>query len=175
MARPNNASAITAHVQGLREAKAAFQAVPEVFRERLADATETTVKEIARAAQARLLSSPSVQTRNLLNAVGWTMNRSNGRGKAGIQNVTTTLQVGNRRIRVKGIVKAGAGGSASKAAGASIDRPARRAHYVEKGTRKMPAEPFMLPAAESQEQPYLSRTMAAGQLAERDLTQGRNL
>src|SRR3954468_19457828 len=101
---------LAAKIQGLREAKAAFQALPEVFRNRLLAATETTLSEIVRAAKARVLSSPSVQTRNLYNAIGYSLTKSNGRGKAGIQNVTTTLQVNGRKIRVKGIITAGAGG-----------------------------------------------------------------
>lgn len=159
MARPNDPTAIAGHIRGLKEAKAAFQALEPTFRERLGAATETTVREIARAAQARLLASPSIQTRNLYNAVGWSYTPTNGRGRAGIQNVTTTIRVGTRRIRVKGIVTAGTG----------VDRPARRAHFVEFGTRHMRAEPFMVPAAESQTQPYLARVKAAGKQAEHDL------
>lgn len=169
MARPNNAAAIAGHIQGLREAKAAFQALEPTFREHMADATETTVREIARGAQARLRSSPSVQTRNLLNAVGWTMNRKNGRGRAGIQNVTTTINVGGKKIRVKGIITAGKDGSASHAAGARSDRPSRRAHFVEFGTRKMRAEPFMVPAAEAETPHYLARCKDAGKRAEKEL------
>ena len=87
-------SQIAGKIQGLREAKAAFQALEPTFRENLADATETTVREVVRAAQNRLASSPSIHTRNLYNAVGWTMNRNNGRGRAGVQNVTTSINVG---------------------------------------------------------------------------------
>lgn len=133
-------SALGLRIQGMREAKAAFQRLPEVFRERLADATEATAKEIARGAQVRVLSSPSVVTRALYNAIGWKMNRNNGRGAAGVQ--------------------VGAAG--------------RRAHFVEFGTVKMPAEPFMVPAAEAETQPFLSRVKAAGKQAERDLSIGRN-
>lgn len=173
MARPNNSAAITASVQGQREAKAAFQAVPEVFRNRLLAATETTLSEIVRGARARVLASPSVRTRNLYNAIGYTLSKANGRGRAGIMNVTTTIQVGGRKVRVRGIITAGRGGSASTAAGARADRPARRAHFVEFGTSKMRAEPFMIPATEAQRQPHLRRCQAAGQEAERDLATGR--
>jgi HK97 gp10 family phage protein len=109
----------------------------------------------------------------LYNAIGYTLTKTNGRGRAGIQNVTTTINVGGKRIKVKGIVTAGKGGSASTASGARVDRPSRRAHFVEFGTRRMPAEPFMIPAAESQVQPYLARCMAAGKQAEQDLSVGR--
>lgn len=160
-------SGLDAHIQGLREAKAAFQALEPTFRENLADATETTVREIARAAQNRLASSPSIRTRNLYNAVGWTMNRNNGRGRAGILSVTTSITVGGKRVRVKGIVTS---------PGAKADHPSVRAHFVEFGTRYMRAEPFMLPAAEGQLEPYLSRVRAAGKKAENALAAigGRN-
>lgn len=165
MARPNNSAAIAGYVRGLREAKAAFQKMPEVFRERLLTATETTVREIARQAQARLRSSPSIQTRALHDRVAWKVTRTNGRGRVGISSGTTTIG----GTRVKGIVTAGRGGSAMKSAGARIDRPSRRAHFVEFGTRRMPAEPFMVPALEAEQNPYLARCRAAGAAAERDL------
>jgi len=142
---------LTAHIRGLKEAKAAFQALPEVFRERLGDATETTVREIVRGAQNRLASSPSIRTRALYNAVIWSMSRKTGRGRAGISNVSI-----------------GAGGAEARS-----DKPSQRAHFVEFGTSKMKAEPFMIPAAESQIQPYLDRCRAAGKEAERDLASGR--
>lgn len=168
MARPNNATAIAGHIQGLKEAKAAFQALEPTFREYMADATEITVKETARAAQNRLQSSPSIQTRNLYNAVDWTMNRNNGRGRAGVKSGTTTFVSAGRKIKIKGIYKQNAAGAWSKK-----DQPSRRAHFIEFGTKTMPAEPFMVPALESQKGPYLERVRAAGKKAERDLTSGR--
>jgi len=175
MARPNNASAIAGHVQGLREAKAAFQKMPESFRDHLNDATELTVREIVRHARARLQASPSIRTRNLYNAVSWSMNRKNGRGRAGVGSGSTTISnpslgtIGKSTVKVKGILVAGKGGSARTSAGAKLDRPSRRAHFVEFGTRHMPAEPFMVPATESQEKSYLDRCRAAGRKAEKDL------
>lgn len=131
---------LAAHIKGLKEAKAAFQAVPEVFRERLGDATETTVREIGRGAQGRLAASPSIRTRALYNAVAWSYSRKTGRGRVGIQRGTEA---------------------------------ARRAHFIEFGTVNMDAEPFMIPAAETETQPFLSRVKAAGRDAERDLAAGR--
>lgn len=167
--RPNDQAAISAHVDGLREAKAAFSALPEITRDAMLVATEVTVREIARGAQQRLLASPSVQTRNLYNAIGWTINKNTGLGRAGVMNVTTSLSIGGKKVRVKGIVTAGAGGSASKSAGASLDKPRRRAHFVEFGTRFMPAEPFMTPSAAAEKQPYLDRCRAAGKTIETDM------
>lgn len=140
---------LTEYVQGLREAKAAFQALPVVFRDRLLSATETTASEIVRAARARVLASPSVQTRRLYDAIEYRITKTNGRARVGVTNVAFPDSRG------------------------FVDRPALRAHFVEFGTRNMPAEPFMIPAAESQTQHYLTRCQAAGREAERDLAQGR--
>lgn len=179
MARPNDTNAIAGRVQGLREAKAAFQAMPEVFRDRLNWATEVTVREIARHAQSNLKASPSIRTRSLLDHIAWKINQKNGRGRVGVSSGSTVISappghVGKSTIRVKGIILAGKGGGA---AGGKRVMPSRYAGLVEKGTRHMPAEPFMLPAAESQEQPYLDRCRAAGRDAEKDLANigSRNL
>lgn len=172
MGRPNNAAAIGAHVEGLREAKAAFQALPEIVRDAMLAATEVTVREIARGAKARLQASPSIQTRNLYNAVAWSINKKNGRGRVGIGMGTTTITtqasfargvIAGRKIRVKGIITAGAGGGA---AGGRIDKPSKRAHYVEFGTKHMPAEPFMIPAADAEKDHFLARCRAAGRTIE---------
>ena len=153
-------------VKGFAAARRAFQALPQITRDRLNVATETTVREIARSAKARLASSPSIQTRSLYNAVGWSMNLRTGRGKAGVGNVTTVLSVGGRTVRVRGVLVAGKGGSASTAAGARKINPKRYAHLVEKGARHMAAEPFMVPSAEAETQPYLRRCQVAGRAIE---------
>lgn len=167
MARPNNATAISGYVRGLREAKAAFQALPETVREAMLDATETTVREIARHAQARLASSPSINTRSLYNHIAWKVTKSNGRGRVGVSAGETRMVVGGRKIKLKGILVAGKGGSAHTAAGAKLIRPSRYAHLVEFGSAHMRAEPFMIPAAEAQREPYLQRAVRAGKDVER--------
>lgn len=170
MARPNNAAAIGEHVRGLREAKAAFQALPEIVRDRMLAATETTVREIARNAQAKLASSPSIQTRSLYNHIAWRVTKTNGRGRVGVSSGSTTVTLASgKRFRVKGIVIAGRGGSALKSAGAKVIRPSHYAHMVEFGTRKMKDEPFMLPSAEAEKQPFLQRCIAAGKNIEQDM------
>jgi HK97 gp10 family phage protein len=140
---------LAAKIQGLREAKAAFQAMPEVFRDRLLQATETTASETVRDARARVLASPSVKTRRLYDAITYRVTQTNGRAKVGISNVAFPDTRG------------------------FVDRPARRAHFIEFGTRRQPAEPFMLPAVEGQKPLYLQRCQAAGKEAERDLAGGR--
>lgn len=168
MARPNDAYAIAGRVQGLREAKAAFQALPELTRDGLNDATFTTVSEIARLAKLRLLTNPSIATRTLYNAVGFSMNWKSGRGKAGIQNMTTRVSNTSvrRTFRVKGriVTTTRRDGSVQS----RVVRPSKYGHLVEFGARggQMPKEPFMIPATESQQQPYLQRCQRAGKQIE---------
>lgn len=137
---PQGQAALDTKIQWLREAKAAFQALPQIVRDNSLAATETTVREGARGAQARLLASPSIVTRNLFNSVSWSITKTNGRGRFGITNHS----FGGR------------------------DQPSTRAHFIEFGTQHAPAEPFMIPAAESQKEPYLARMKAAGKGIERD-------
>ena len=166
--RPNNAWAIAGHVQGLREAKAAFQKLPEVVRDNMNDATETSVREGARLAQANLSRSPSIDTRALHDHVGWAMNRKAGRGSFGIKRAVTTFTdlASRKTVRVKGIIRVNSKGGAF----GRVDKPSRRAHFVEFGTSKMPAEPFMIPAAESLRGEYLDRCLRAGKDIERDMS-----
>lgn len=159
----------TVTVRGLAQAKAAFQALPERMRAHLNDATDTTLSEIVRHAKSRIQSSPSINTRALLNSIGYSLNKNSGRGKAGVSNGSTTITIGSRKIRIKGTLKAGIGGSALTSKGAKLIRPTRYAHLIEFGSRFMRAEPFMIPAARSQEQPYLDRCMRGGKGVEQDL------
>lgn len=167
--RPNNAGAVSKYVRGMSAAKAAFQALPEIVRARMLDATEATVREIARGAQSRLVSSPSIQTRSLYNHVAWRVTKTNGRGRVGISSGSTTITVGGKKVRVKGIVVAGRGGSASKASGAKVIRPSRYAHLIEFGSRRFKAEAFMMPSAEAEKQPHLQRCIRAGKSIETDM------
>ena len=164
-----NQSALAAKIQGMREAKAAFQALPQVTRVALNGATETTVREIVRHAQAHLVASPSIRTRSLLNNVTWTMNVNNGRGRVGVSSGSTSVSTGVTgeltKRKVKGVILAGKGGGA---AGGRRVFPSVYAHFIEFGTRHSKPEPFMITAAESQKQPYLDRCRAAGRKIETD-------
>lgn len=142
-------AALQEHIRGMREASAKFRALPDVVRDRMLNATEVTVMEIARGAKARLERSPSIRTRALLNAVAWSISKKTGRGRAGIANAPGTTPTGRP------------------------DNPRRRAHFIEFGTVKMPAEPFMVPAADSQKLLYLDRCMREGPAIERDMVSGR--
>jgi hypothetical protein len=163
MPRPNDAQAIAGEIQGLREAKAAFQALPVIVRDNMLAATETTVREIARGAQARLQASPSIRTRALYDHVAWKVTKTNGRGRVGIATGTTAFVSAGTRVRIKGIYrKTATGWDARKV------QPTRYAHLVEFGSRQMPAEPFMIPSAEAEKSPYLDRCRAAGKGIETD-------
>lgn len=151
-------------IAGLREAKRAFQALPDVTRTAMLEATSETVQAIAAGARARIQRSPSVQTRTLLNAVAWRVTKTNGRGKVGISPLQTkfTSVTTRRRESFKGRIVVRGGRQ-------QLARADRYAKFVEFGTRKMPAEPFMIPAVEDQKQPYLDRCRAAGATIAREV------
>ena len=175
MARPNNAAAIAGYIQGLREAKAAFQALPQIARDRTNETNEMTARMVVSRAKARLASSPSIRTRSLYNSVVYTVNKNNGRAKAGITSGSTTIassmmgNVGRSTMKVKGILIAGKGGSALRSLGAKFIRPTRYAHLVEYGSHHMSAEPFMNPAVEAEKQPHIDRSARAGKAIEQDI------
>lgn len=163
---------VESKIQGLREAKAAFQALPEIEREARLEATSVTAQMIVNGAQARILASPSVVTKALYDHITWSVTKTNGRGRVGVAagSFTVTQQanlsrgvIGGRKIRVRGALRTTAAGRQV------IRRPARYAHLVEFGSKKAAAEPFMIPAAEGQVQPHLQRLIAAGKKIERDV------
>lgn len=174
MARPNNAGRIAAKVEGLREAIRAFQALPDVTQDAMRQATRVTVSEIARLARLNLQRNPSIQTRTLLNSIGWTVNERSGEGRVGIQRVSTRVAnpAGGRAVRVKGVLIAGRNGSALRSQGARLLRPSKYGHLVEfgrsgRGTAR--PEPFMRPAVQAEQQPYLDRCRAAGRTVEQQM------
>lgn len=175
MARPNNAAAIDQWKANLRAAKEAFQALPEIVREQTLEAVETTAQLIAAGAKQRIVASPSIVTRSLLNAIDWRVTKTNGRGRVGVTAGSSTVQtsanfakgvIQGRKVKVKGFVVAGPSGGA---AGGRLIRPSRYAHLVEFGAAHMPPEPFMIPAAEAEKGPHLDRVKRAGTAIERDV------
>ena len=169
--RPNNSAAIANYVQGLREAKAAFQALPESARDRLLTATDITLREIKRLAQAKIQASPSIRTRALFNSLAFKLNLKSGVGKVGVTSGETLMRTSStssgktRTVRIRGVIVLGKNGGQQ---GARLIRPSRYAHLVEFGARHMKAEPFMMPAVEAEKGPYLDRCRAAGPLIEKD-------
>lgn len=172
MARPNNAGAIGAYVEGMREAKAKFQALPPFMQQQRINVNSATAAAVVLGAKQRLLASPAIRTRNLFNHVTWKINTSSGIAVAGVSSGSTVVNARpgvRKNVRVKGIVIAGRGGSAQTSMGARIDRPSRRAHLIEFGWAKAPAEPFMIPSADAQKEPHLQRWRAAGRQLEREM------
>ena len=155
---------LAAKIQGLREAKRAFQSLPEVTREAMLSAVEMTAREMARAAQAKIASSPSINTRSLYNAIAWKVTKTNGRAKVGVSPTKTTFY--NVQTRKRESFKGRIGARGGKQV---LIRPDRYAHFVEFGTRNQPAEPFMIPAAEGQKGPFLDRVKAAGRKVEQNM------
>jgi HK97 gp10 family phage protein len=165
MARPNNAGAIAAHITGLRELKAKFEALPAIVREHMNEANEITAREIQIRARRQLEASPSIRTRSLWNAVQYRVTKSNGTAKVGIARATTTFVSAGVKVRIKGIVKA----DPNSTKGWTKVQPARYAHLVEWGSVHMSAEPFMTPAMEAERAPYVARCKAARAPIVRDL------
>jgi hypothetical protein len=169
--RPNNRAAISAKILGLSQAKAAFQKLPEIAREEYNRATWTTLSEIARIAKQNILANPSVRTRALYDHVGFTLNEKSGQGRVGIRKGETRIVVPSagggkaRTIRVKGIIVAGRNGSALRSQGAKVIRPTSYGHLVEFRHK----EPFMVPAAKAQQQPYLDRMRVASRAIEKQM------
>jgi hypothetical protein len=166
------AYSIAGSVKGLAAARDAFKALPEIARDAMADATFTTVSEIVRAAKQRLLANGSIQTRTLYNAITFSLSLKTGRGRAGIERVTTRVSnssTSKRTFKIKGRIVS----MTNKAGVASqrIMRPSKYGHLVEFGGRggKLRARPFMLPATESQRLPYLERCKNAGKVMERQM------
>ena len=178
MARPNSSAAIGAHVLGMREAKARFQALPPFMQEKRIDVNSATAAAVVLGAKQRLLSSPSIQTRTLYDHVVWKINKNTGVATAGVTSGSTVVNVRpgvRKNVRVKGIVIAGRGGSALTSKGAKLIRPSRYAHLVEFGTVHFTAEPFQGPSAAAQVGPYLDRWRAAGRQLEREMAGLANL
>lgn len=165
-------------IRGLKEAQRAFARLPDVARETWNElAIEPTLKAIAQQAKQNLQASPSIRTGSLLRAIGWSLDRRTGQGKAGIERVSTTIAIPGRRrgVRVRGIVVPGRGGSALMSQGARVIRPGRYGHLVEfghAGRRAARPEPFMRPAAASQESAFLARSRAVGPVLERRMAGG---
>ncbi|HYB94368.1 MAG TPA: hypothetical protein VEC39_05315 [Vicinamibacterales bacterium] len=178
MARPNNATAISAHVEGLREAKQRFQALPPFMQQKRIDVNSATAAAVALGAKQRLVASPAIRTRRLHDHVKWKITKTSGVAIVGVSSGSTIVNVRpgvRKNVRIKGIAIAGRGGSALTSQGARFDRPSRRAHLIEFGWSKAPAEPFMIPATDAQKEPHLQRWRAAGRQLERDIAGLANL
>lgn len=162
-----------AKVEGLRQARDAFQAFPEIVRARMLEATEVTLREIQRQARARLERSPSIRTRSLFNHVLFNKpSKVTGIGVVGVSAGSTTYTqqanfaagvIGGARRKFKGVIVTSASGRAR------LVVPTKYAHIVERGSVHMPAEPFMQPARDAEEPHHIQRMAATGRDIERDM------
>lgn len=121
----------TVKVEGLRELGAAMRGLSEKVNKRIAaSATGGAAKVIKTAAVRNVVSSPSVDTGSLRDAV---IVKKLGRSESSATSehiVTVRYRGGKRKSKTK-------------------QSTAPHAHFVEFGTVKMPAEPFLRPAFDS--------------------------
>lgn len=147
-------------VQGLKEVTEAFKRAPEVTRMRLGEATAKTAFAILQRARANV----PVKSGALKSKLNYTFSERTGQARVGLEPGFVT--------------KAGTGGSASHATGATSARPSAYGHLVEfghAGPHPAAPHPFMIPATEAEREAYLGRCREAGRLIERDLAGGGGL
>lgn len=134
-------------VQGLKEARAAFKAMPPMMQEEIGDATEQTARVVMADAKQRLRPGHGYRTGLLRQQIGMSFSRKTGIARVGIRKgVFVVTLPGGRKIR---------------------HRPNVIGHLVEfghGGPHAAPAYPFMVPAAEAQRQPYAQRARRAMQV-----------
>lgn len=172
MARPNASGKIGAYIEGMRELRAKFAALPPFMQQKRLDVNAATAAAVAVGARQRVIASPSIQTRSLLNHIKWKITKTNGVAVVGVTSGSTVVNARpgvRRNVRVKGVLVRGRGGSALTSDGAKMIRPSRYAHLIEFGRAKASAEPFMMPATQAQKEPHLQRWRAAGKQLERDM------
>jgi HK97 gp10 family phage protein len=147
---PRTLSKHSIRIRGLYEAIAAFAALPQVYREELNIGTAATTTAVEVGAKAHVVASPSIRTRALLTHITSQMNTSTGRGRIGVAQGGVTYTVerkGTTRHRARIVIRRAV--------------PSKYAHFVEFGTKHMPAEPFLIPSARAQRDPYIDRCKAA--------------
>lgn len=139
-------------IKGLREARAAFKALPEHAREAAYYATEATGMEVMRGAKSRLRPGHGYRTGELQKALNISRSPKTGFVKVGLTRgaVTVTLPNGQK----------------------ARHRPSAIGHLVEfghGGPRPARAYPFMIPAAEAERGHYASRMKRAMKGLEQDM------
>lgn len=128
------------NVQRLREAKAAFNALPDIVREAMNDATEVTLERIRASAVQRV----PVRYGFLRDRIKWKLNRKIGFGRVGISNEQATTPDGKTVY------------------------PSLYGKFAEFGTIHQHAHPFMAPAAEAEVNPHIQRCRDARSLIEKE-------
>lgn len=151
---------------GLVEAKAAFKAATPIIQDKLADATEATVRVIAFQAQTNVRRRFGI----LAQHIRWSMSRATGVGKVGIGPRETIWTQG--KVQLGARVAGDIGAARLRSQGAISETPTAIAHLIEfghGGPHPAPAYPFMIPAAEGERENYLQRCRNAGQEAEQTI------
>jgi HK97 gp10 family phage protein len=131
----------TEAVRGLAQAKRAFKALPDIAREALGDATEETAIQIRAGAVRRV----PVLYGFLRDHIAMRMSRRTGVAVVGTTRGTATTPDGK------------------------VVSPSLYGRFAEFGTVRHGAQPFMIPAAEEQRGPYLTRAKASGRVIEKDM------
>lgn len=170
-------------VTGLKEARAAFRRLPDVVRERMADATEQSCTRLLSDARRRV--APHRRYGFLERYLAQSINRKSGEGRVGLPRVAAVIPAGASPSDTRTAVIRRKGAStfhvygAGRAKGAKVVYPSKYGHLVEFGHRRgrghaeAPAYPFMIPAAEAEKGHYLQGCRKAGQQIERDMSAGR--
>lgn len=127
---------------GMPAVRAAFKALPDIAKDALNDATEETAERIRAGAVQRV----PVRYGFLSRFIAMRMSRKSGIARVGVLSGNVTTPSGQ------------------------VVSPSNYGHFSEFGTVNEEARPFMLPAAEEQRGPYLSRAKATGPKIERDMS-----
>lgn len=146
-------------VRGLRQARKAFKDIPVVTKDELNGATNETGEALLERARANLRPGHGVRFGHLRRALG--LSRA---GRFGVARVG--IRRGFDVMIQEGVGKA------------KLYEPTRVGHLVEfghGGPHPAPAYPFMIPAAESQRDPYLQRCRDAGRRIEQIMASRRSV
>lgn len=137
-----------ASVRGLSQVRAAFKRVDPVMRTHLLEATDRTAMALAAKAKQKV----RVRFGFLKQAIDWSISTRTGEARVGL--------VRGREFAIPGRQSGTKG---------SVAIPSKYGHLQEFGSPNAGPSPFMMPAAESEREPYLQRCRNAGKNAEREL------
>jgi hypothetical protein len=145
----------TETVRGLKEARAFFRGLPDLTREVYTDeAIRPTASELVRHARSKLTPGRGFQTGQLQKALGFTVSEKTGSARVGIRRGFESFKPGR---------------TSGTGVHSLIHQPTTIGHHIEfghGGPHPAKAYPFMVPAADGQRGPLLSRAKAAGRVLE---------
>lgn len=146
---------IRGKVTGTQAIKATLAAMPQIVRDRLGEAIQTTASEITRVAKGNV----PVRTGTLRDHIDFSYSPTYCRAKVGITPGTVVIQ-GAQTQTFKKVTRSFA--ATYKALGWKVYRASHYAHLVEFGHGQVAAHPFLGPAFTG-EQRYLDARMQAAQ------------